>query len=122
VDKHRLPVTTVAAAQEHRTWLAVGNADARFTFIARGAVQDGDRIVAFTAIPQDPSRPTQITPQSGLHVRLQEDEVGWTNEMAALDLLRMVYEHARHVVIERWFTYGNMPMTLAQRDGLAPPP
>jgi hypothetical protein len=112
IDKHRLPLPTVAAAKERGTWLSTDNADCRFTFFARGAVEHEERIVAFTATPQDSARPMHVEPQSGLQVQLNEK--GWVNEMDALDLLRMIHQHVRHVVIGRWWEYRNMPMTLAQ--------
>jgi hypothetical protein len=117
IDKHRLPLTTVAAAKEQDTWISSDNADCHFTFVARGGVEHDERIVAFTATPQDTSRPMVVHPQSGLQVQLSEK--GWVNEMEALSLLRMIYEYARFTVIEHWFKGGYMPPTLAEREGRA---
>ena len=94
------------------------NAEVKFTFIARGAVEDGERIVAFTARPQDPALPMIVQPQSGLHVRLNEK--GWVNEMDAEQLLRMIHHHVRHTVIGRWFEFGHMPTTLAVSESSLP--
>lgn len=113
LDKHRLPVTTVAATKEEDTWVGTDNADLRFTFIAPGAVQHDDRIVAFMARPQDPSKPMSVHPQSGLQVRISGEGL-LINEMAALDVLEMIHHHARHSVIGMWFEYGAMLKTLAQ--------
>jgi hypothetical protein len=50
-DKHRLLTPMIAAVSETDSWVASSNADFRFTYLAKGAVEDGTAIVAFTATP-----------------------------------------------------------------------
>jgi hypothetical protein len=119
LDKHRLPVTVGAATGDTSTWIGTDNANCQYKHIAHGAVAHDELVVAFTASPVDPSRPMAVDAHSVLQVQIKDkNDDGRINGMAALDVLRMIHGHARHTVIEHWFTYGNMPVTLAQRNGL----
>jgi hypothetical protein len=55
-DKHRLLVPMIAALRETGSWVASDNAEIRFTYLARGPVEDDTKIVSFTATPEDPSK------------------------------------------------------------------
>lgn len=69
-DKHRLLTPMIAAVSGTDSWVASNNADVRFTYLAKGAVEDGTTIVAFTATPQDPTKEMKCIPNRDWRHRL----------------------------------------------------
>jgi hypothetical protein len=114
LDKHRLPVTTIAAMETRSTWISSDNADCQLTFVDAGAVEHDQKIVAFTAKPHDQLKPMNVVPQADLRVQISEK--GLIYNISALDVLRMIHHHAAHDVIGMWFDYGHIPPTLAERN------
>jgi hypothetical protein len=112
-DKHRLLIPMVAALGETRSWVASDNADIRFTYLARGPVEDGAKIASFTATPKDPAEDMQVYPQSGLEIQVGDSGIIGYN-IGASDLLGMLHYHVRFMIIEMWFRYGVMPPTWAE--------
>jgi hypothetical protein len=112
-DKHRLLTPMIAAVSETDSWVASDNADVRFTYLARGAVEDGTTIVAFTATPQDPTKEMKVHPQSGLEIQIGNTGiVGFA--IGAVDLLRMIHHHVRYTILDLGFERGFMPPTWAE--------
>jgi hypothetical protein len=112
-DKHRLLTPMIAAVRELDSWVASDNADIRFTYLARGAVEDGARIVAFTATPQDPAKDMNVYPQSGLEIQIGDTGiVGF--DIGAVDLLRMIHHHVRWTILDMAFERRFIPSTWAE--------
>jgi len=106
----------VAALGQPSTWVAWSDGDIRFTYIAKGPVEQDTKIVSFTATPEDPTANMKVTPSADLEI-----QVGGTGiigyDIAATDLLDMLRYHVRHWVIGMWFDYGVMPGTVADLQG-----
>jgi hypothetical protein len=93
------------------------NAEIRFTYLARGPVEDGAKIVSFTATPKDPAEDMKVQPQSGLEIQIGHiGIVGFA--LGAVDLLEMLHHHVRRHVIGWWFDFGQMPLTWAEVQAL----
>jgi hypothetical protein len=108
LDKHRLLVPFVAAVDVRESWVASDNAEIKWNFIEAGPVEDGARIVGFTATPRDPSVAMEVDTQSGLQIELRDTGADHL-EIEVVDLLAMIHHHVRHTVIGAWFEYGYMP-------------
>lgn len=111
-DKHHLLITMVAALSETNSWVTSDNANVRFTYLVRGLVEDGTKIVAFTATPKDPTADMHVNPQSGL--RIQIAKTGASFDVGAVEILDMIHHHVRHMILESWFERGYMPRTWAE--------
>jgi hypothetical protein len=112
-DKHHLLIPMIAALSEMSSWVASDNADIRFTYLARGAVENGTKIVSFTAAPKDPAKDMNVHPQSGLEIQIGNTGiVGYA--IGAADLLRMIHHHVRHTIVEWGLERGVMPPTWAE--------
>ena len=109
LDKHQLLIPMIAALKDEDVWVGTTNADLRFSYISRGAVEHDAKIVAFTATPQDPSLGMEVHPNSGLRIQLQNTGIV-SFEISVLDLLQMIEHHIRWN-IEWGFERGVLPPT-----------
>jgi hypothetical protein len=75
-------------------------------------VEDGTKIVSFTATPKIPTVNMNVHPQSGLQIQL--DKTGASFAVGAVELLDMIHHHVRHMIIGMWFEHGFMPHTWAE--------
>jgi hypothetical protein len=115
-DKHHLLVPMVAALGQPSTWVAWSDGDIRFTYIAKGPVEQDTKMVSFTATPEDPTANMKVTPSADLEIQVGGNGIiGY--DIAATDLLDMLHYHVRHWVIGMWFDYGVMPGTVADLQG-----
>jgi hypothetical protein len=114
LDKHRLLVPVIAAVSWHDSWVASSNAEIRFRYIARGPVEHDTKIVAFHAVPEDPSKDMDVQPQSGLQIQLNETGiVGF--EIGALELLQTILNYIRWP-LEWMFEQRRLPPTVAEQE------
>lgn len=112
-DKHHLLVAMIAALSETSSWVGSDNADIRFTYLARGPVEDGTKIVSFTATPKDPALDMKVHPESGLQIQI--DKTGIVSfAIGAVELLEMIHAYVRHDVIELGLVHGFVPPTWEQ--------
>lgn len=109
-DKHRLLVPVIAAVNWQEVSVGSDHADVQFTYVARNAVADGDRIVTFTARPTG-AGPMRVEPRSGLHVALSAADTGIHWDRRVDELLEVLHHHVERTVIDWWFKYGRLPGT-----------
>lgn len=113
-DKHRLLIPLITAANRRDSWVTSDNAEITITFFEPGPVKHDAQIMAFTARPQDPAKEMYVNTQSGLHIQLGNTGVATPRDEDAVEMLDFIHHHIDRFVIDRWFKYGHMPLTVAE--------